>query len=67
MVRIFFSLLVLSLAGGFMGCYHTSGICDCDRDESPCAHRAPWAVNAPVAESPIAPNPGSMPAPLPTK
>jgi hypothetical protein len=61
MVRIFFSLLVLTLAGGLMGCQHDGcgltgcqnnnghaafahGICDCDRDENPCAHRAPWAM-----------------------
>jgi hypothetical protein len=25
---------------------HTNGICDCDYDEDPCAHRAPWARHA---------------------
>ena len=27
---------------------HTAGVCDCDRDEDPCAHRAPWAAVRPV-------------------
>lgn len=54
MLRIFFSLLVLSMAGGMMGCchtdndhhilYHMAGVCDCDQDEAPCTHRAPWAT-----------------------
>jgi hypothetical protein len=27
---------------------HTTGVCDCDHDEDPCAHRAPWASVRPV-------------------
>jgi hypothetical protein len=28
---------------------HTTGVCDCDRDEDPCAHRAPWASARPAS------------------
>jgi hypothetical protein len=55
MARIFFSLLVLSLASGLMGCYHVHGVCDCDHDEAPCTHRAPWAnaSGVPISEATI--------------
>jgi hypothetical protein len=38
---------------------HTAGVCDCDHDEDPCAHRAPWAAVRPVnypllAKAPLA-------------
>ena len=66
MARIFFSLLVLSLAGGLMGCYHVHGVCDCDRDEAPCTHRAPWAnaSGLPVADVTIlSPAPATLSPP----
>lgn len=46
-------LLFYVFTGGFLlgmlsGCTnlglrcHSQGICDCDMDDDPCAHRAPW-------------------------
>lgn len=32
------SILVLQI-----GCRSTHGVCDCDHDDDPCVHRAPWA------------------------
>ena len=50
MRRLLLSLFTFGFFLGMMtGCKslcHTAGICDCDRDEDPCAHRAPWARNA---------------------
>ena len=42
---------------------HTTGVCDCDRDEDPCAHRAPWAshpINYPTVAK-AAPAPAASP------
>lgn len=75
MARIFFSLLILSLVS-FTGCHHVHGVCDCDQDEAPCTHRAPWAFapGAPVfngavinaAPQQLQPGPGSVqPTPMP--
>jgi len=60
MRRFFFSLLVVSLFTGMMGCHHIAGVCDCTPDDEPCAHRAPWVrMSYPV------PAPQPLPQPLP--
>ena len=72
------SLLVcsLSLLSAGLGCSclnHTAGVCDCDADELPCTHRAPWAaplVPAPTATTAPAPapwTPMALPLPSPEK
>jgi hypothetical protein len=67
MLRICFSLLVLSLAGGMMGCggdhqilFHNAGVCDCDQDEAPCTHRYPYY--SPNGRTPPT---DSLPSPMP--
>jgi hypothetical protein len=44
MRRFFFSLLVVSTLTGMMGCHcnHIAGVCDCQPEPPPCAHRAPY-------------------------
>jgi hypothetical protein len=36
---------------GLTGCNLTSGVCDCDIEEDPCAVRAPW-YKAPAPQTP---------------
>ncbi len=47
MRRLLLSIFTLGLFLGMLtGCQnffcHTAGVCDCDHDDDPCAHRAPW-------------------------
>lgn len=72
MRRLFLSIFTLGFFLGMLtGCQnffcHTAGVCDCDNDDDPCTHRAPWvrsyampvtnAVNTPsgsgVAAQPV--------------
>ena len=57
MRRLLLSIFTLGFFIGMLtGCQnffcHTAGVCDCDHDDDPCTHRAPWvrtyapAVNA---------------------
>lgn len=50
MRRLMFSVFAFGfLIGMLSGCRslcHTNGICDCDHDDDPCAHRAPWVRQA---------------------
>src|SRR5262245_56369683 len=61
-------ILLYLFTGGFFlgmltGCHtlgllcHTNGICDCDHDDDPCTHRAPWnrgGNSYPVIQHPAA-------------
>jgi hypothetical protein len=50
MRRVSSLLTVLSLAS-MLGCHHVCGVCDCDRDNDPCAYYAPGdhaALPAPI-------------------
>ena len=47
MRRLLLSIFTLGFFLGMLtGCQnffcHTAGVCDCDHDDDPCAHRAPW-------------------------
>ena len=69
MRRLSFSLLVVSLFTGMMGCHchHIAGVCDCTPEEPPCAHRAPYVqmgYPASMVQSPATPLVTS-PSPIP--
>jgi hypothetical protein len=52
MRRLFTLLTALGLASTLLGCHHTCGICDCDKDNDPCTYYAPSdhaAMPAPIA------------------
>ena len=47
MRRLFYSIFTFGFFLGMLtGCQnffcHTAGVCDCDYDDDPCTHRAPW-------------------------
>lgn len=49
MRRLYITVFTLGvLLGMLTGCQnffcHTAGVCDCDFDDNPCTHRAPWAA-----------------------
>jgi hypothetical protein len=51
MRRLYLSTFMIGMFLGMLtGCQnflcHTAGICDCDNDDDPCTHRAPWAHQA---------------------
>ncbi len=50
MRRLFCSIFTFGFFLGMLtGCQnffcHTAGVCDCDFDDDPCTHRAPWVRN----------------------
>lgn len=59
MRRLYITIFTLGvLLGMLTGCQnffcHTAGVCDCDFDDGPCTHRAPWAMGF---------GPGAVPPP----
>jgi hypothetical protein len=60
MRRLLLSIFTFGFFLGMLtGCQnffcHTAGICDCDNDDDPCTHRAPWVHNyAPPSAKPAA-------------
>jgi hypothetical protein len=61
MRRLLTLLTALGLASTLLGCHHTCGICDCERDNDPCSYYAPCdhaTMPEPIGAKPMAATPG---------
>jgi len=73
MRRLLTLLAALGFATSLLGCHHTCGICDCDRNNDPCNYYpacgcavAPAPVPVPVAPTQLPASPGGSTMPKAT-